>query len=562
MQPSARHLRRRSRTLALLASAALFVGLAAPASAATNDRLTVDASAGSYLRYDGTSDASTIACSTGRRHQNEPTVAINPRNTQIVVAGSNDYCLGTVNGDVWAGYYRSTDGGATWRDSLVPGYPGDTSTAGLASPTTNTCAAAGDPTQSFDTGGRLFYGFICFNRAKPSNGSLYVATYDADGAHYVRTIQVDRGTPSVWGLFQDKINVVADQTSGPTGGNLYVAWVRYPGQSANNVLMFSRSTDHGQAFSKPIRVTQGLGEEQFADLAVGPNGNIYITYRVFAHQSSTSAAIWVVRSTDGGLTFDRPIKIADLDPFDGEAFGGGTCGDGPFTCDNGFTYPRFASLSAVAADATGVHVVWSGRTTSGQAKIYVRNSADGVSWPSPATTIDSVATGHQWFPDVASADGAITAIFYDSRGDSGYSTSTVPGNTSDGKNSGDVINVIRARSTDGGTTWAEATVTDVGSNLNWEQFGSRRSPFAGDYIYVSAVHGAVYGVWTDSRDVLAGDDPRETGGDDDKDGFDIFQEGCVYTPNDINAASYSSPLISDPCLSQGGMDMNIYGAGL
>jgi hypothetical protein len=31
-------------------------------------------------------------------------------------------------------------------------------------------------------------------------------------------------------------------------------------------------------------------------------------------------------------------------------------------------------------------------------------------------------------------------------------------------------------------------------------------------------------------------------------------------PNDINAPSYSQPLVSDACLSQGGLDENIYGA--
>ena len=46
------------------------------------------------------------------------------------------------------------------------------------------------------------------------------------------------------------------------------------------------------------------------------------------------------------------------------------------------------------------------------------------------------------------------------------------------------------------------------------------------------------------------------------DGFDVFQNGCAYTPNDINAPSYSSPSIADPCLSQGGLDSNIYAAGL
>src|SRR6266545_6900476 len=39
----------------------------------------------SYLRYDGTSDATTTACSSGRRSQNEPTVAVNPSDPDIVV---------------------------------------------------------------------------------------------------------------------------------------------------------------------------------------------------------------------------------------------------------------------------------------------------------------------------------------------------------------------------------------------------------------------------------------------------------------------------------------------
>src|SRR6266540_5663393 len=166
------------------------------AQAAGDALVTNDATAGSYLRYDGTSDPTTVACSTGRRSQNEPSVAVDPRDPNIVVAGSNDYCTQIVNGDVWTGYYRSTDGGQTWSDSLVPGYPADESPAGTASPAHGVCSAAGDPTQAFDTGGRLFYGFICFNRAKPVNGGIYVATYGADGATYVRTVEVAKGSPS------------------------------------------------------------------------------------------------------------------------------------------------------------------------------------------------------------------------------------------------------------------------------------------------------------------------------------------------------------------------------
>src|SRR5256885_12662948 len=112
--------------------------------ASSGDTLvTRDNTAGSYLRYDGETDATMTACSTGRRSQNEPTVAVNPRHLNIIVAGSNDYCTQIVNGDVWAGYYRSTYGGYTRSDSLLPGYPKDTSAAGGAPPAHGQCGPAG-----------------------------------------------------------------------------------------------------------------------------------------------------------------------------------------------------------------------------------------------------------------------------------------------------------------------------------------------------------------------------------------------------------------------------------
>ncbi|HEX9312726.1 MAG TPA: sialidase family protein [Actinomycetota bacterium] len=563
----------RLRLMSSLAALALVVGGASQAQGTTgrhpriagrpgiaaNTRVTVDDTSGTYLRYDGTSDDTTDACSTGRRSQNEPTVAVDPSDSSVMTSGSNDYCTAIVNGDVWAGYYRSTDGGASWQDSLVPGYPADTSPAGLASPAHGVCGAAGDPTQSFDSEGRLFYGFICFNRSKPTNGSLYVASYVDHGAAYVRTVRVDRGTPSVWGLFQDKINVVADSTGGPNDGNVYVAWARYPGQSANNAILFSRSTDHGATFSRPYRITHGSGEEQFADLAVGPDGTVYLTWREIAHQHSTHDAVYAATSTDGGVSFSHPVEVAAITPFDSDQFSGngfGDCGDSIFfSCPTGLTYSRFSSISAVAADATGAHIVWSARNADGQARIYASNSSDGVHWSDPAP-LDGVATGHQWFPDVASADGTITAVFYDSRNDPAYSPDLPPGDTADGRNSGDAVSTFVAKSADGGSTWTESEVTTAGSNFGWETHGARRVGFWGDYIYVSAVPGVVQVAWTDSRDLLAGQDPREPQVDD---GFDVLNN-CTYVPNDIDAPSYSSPTIDDPCLSQGGLDQNIYAA--
>jgi hypothetical protein len=558
----------RLRWVSLLMASALVFALAGPAASATDIRLTSDNAPGSYTRYDGGSDASTEGCSTGRRPQNEPTVAIDPSSPSIVVAGSNDYCRQTVGGDVWTGYYRSTDGGMNWNHSLVPGYPGDESEAGTESPLAGQCAAAGDPTQSFDAEGRLFYAFICFNRVKPVNGSVYVARYLDHGATYDRTVLIKKGTPSglfLTGLFQDKINLTADQTDGPGSGNVYVAWSQYDGFAPNNAVLFSRSTDHGLSFSRPEKISPvELGTASFADLAVGPDGTVYLTFLTYPSSSRPTWDIWLSKSTDQGESFGNAVHVDTIQSFDSDQFAGNgfaDCGDGPFACPSGFTFSRFFSSSAVAADEDGVHVVYTAERPTGQAKIFVRNSPDGMTWAGPPATLDQENVGHQWFPDVASADGVLTVIFNDSREDTAYSPDRPPGNTADGVNSGDVVNAFVAQSTDGGLTWKEEKVSSHGSNYGWETHGARRVGFWGDYNYVSAVPGGVFVTWTDSRDLVPGTDPREVGEDDDMDQFDVLQP-CVYEPNDIDALSYTSPLIEDPCLSQGGLDENIYGARL
>jgi hypothetical protein len=555
----------RPRALLPVAALLLVMGLATATQASPSEaRVTRDDTAGSYTLSGGGTDATMTACSTGRRSQNEPTIAVDPHDPNVVVAGSNDYCAQIVNGDVWAGYYRSTDGGENWSNSLVPGYPDDSSAAGLASPAHGSCAAAGDPSQAFDQNGNLFYAFICFNRSGPVNGSVYAAKYVNDGATYDRTVLIKRGTPSglfLSGLFQDKINLTVDQSGGEFSGNVYVAWSQYDGFAPANAVLVSRSTDHGLSFSRPVRVTPvELGTASFADLAVGPDGAVYLTYITYPSQGRLTSDIWLQKSVNGGVSFGPSSHVASITRFDSDQFSGTTgtvdCGDGPFACESGFTYSRFFSSSAVAADANGVHVAYAAERPDGQSKVFVRNSPDGVSFPAAAAQLDTVGTGHQWFPDIASADGTITVVFYDSRGDPGYAPDVPPGSTAGGVNSGDVVNTFIARSTNG-TSWTETQVTTEGSNFGWETHGSRRVGFWGDYIYVSAVPGAVNVTWTDSRDLVPGTDPRETGTDDDHDGFDVFQP-CTYTPNDINAPSYSSPAVNDTCLSQGGLDDNIY----
>jgi hypothetical protein len=491
----------------------------------------------------------------------------------VIVAGSNDYCAQIVNGEVWTGYYRSTDGGLTWTNSLVPGYPADETELGQASPVHGTCGAAGDPTQAFDNEGNLFYAFICFNRAKPVNGGVYVARYSDDGATYDHTVLVKRGTPSglfLAGLFQDKINLTVDQSGGDLDGNVYVAWSEYHGFGPTNAVLFSRSTDGGDSFSSPYRVTpQVLGTASFADVAVGPDGRVYLTYTTDPSAANPVPDVWLQVSDDGGASFGAPIHVASITPFTSSQFSGATgtvdCGDGPFACESGLTFSRFFSNSAVAADDDGVHVVWASETESGpeagQSQVFVRSGdADGSDLGSEVLIADN-PDGHQWFPDITSDGTDLSVVYYDSVGDDFYSPDLPPGNKADGTNSGNPVNTFVATSTDG-TSWTSTMVSSAGSNFGWETHGSRRVGFWGDYLYASAAHtGEVAVAWTDSRDLLSGTDPREVGEDDDADRFDVLQP-CTYVPNDINAPSYTSPLISDPCLSQGGLDENIYFATL
>ena len=132
----------------LVVVVALIVGAVAAAAAVAASpgadvRLTNDAPGTGGYTSDYTlvtgrpyTDATLSECSRSRGRQNEPADVIDPRNTDVIVGSSNDYC-GVYNasaggipqaaGPIWLGYYRSENGGTSFQSSLVPGYPGDTS---------------------------------------------------------------------------------------------------------------------------------------------------------------------------------------------------------------------------------------------------------------------------------------------------------------------------------------------------------------------------------------------------------------------------------------------------
>ena len=328
----------------VIAAGSLLLNVAsASASPGTNVRLTHDETAGAYVSAytlgTGTAytDPTLTECSRSQGRQNEPAVAVDPRDTRVLIGSSNDYC-GVYNngmdangapipsGPVWLGYYRSENSGGTFVSSLVPGYPGDTSPyAALAQVRT---AGSGDPVIAWDKHGRVFMGSESSGDPEgtaKTMGDVWVARYVNsggpagtlnDGKQYQGTVTVASGSsaPNLLGKFHDKTAIEADRTGGSCDGYVYFAWARFTGNTPsgfNSSVYLVRSTDHGATFSSPMKLSQTVHDIQFPDISVTANGHVYVTYRQFAdiRSSQDTDAVMYQKSTDCGGSFSQPTQI-------------------------------------------------------------------------------------------------------------------------------------------------------------------------------------------------------------------------------------------------------------
>jgi len=548
------------------------VPVAGPNVRVTNDQGSAYVSAdriagGSYT------DGVLSRCGTDRRMQNEPTLAIDPRDTSVWSAGSNDYCTVPTAGDAWAGFYRSTNGGAKWTDSLLPGYNGDTSAQGTSSPLAPLVAggalAAGDPMMTWDNRGDLFYMGNNFNRGiadgnsnslRDDIGSIWVATYapsnpadpSTDGSKYVRTVLLATNTFGL-GQSNDKTDLVAD----PATGNVYAAWSDFHGAGCNNIF-FSRSTDHGATFSNPMKVSAGICSNQGPSIAIGPNGQVSVAWEGTTGGSKSKATGTVTgaalaTSHNFGQTFGQASLAITYTPFTSEQFGGNgarECGDAPFNCPSGQTFPRF-DLAGPYLAADNVHgtlvMAFQAEQPSGQGQIEYAFSTDGgATWSAPALLAPS-SSGHQFYVWLTASAGRVSAIFYDSQGDPNYAPARAPCNTATGQTTA-CLNVRYAESTNGGKSFDPSIqITDKPTNPNYEQFGGRLVPFFGDYITVAAQGNTIGAVWTDQRNTAGAADT--TG---DNDGADVAGD-----PETGGTCTSSLTTCFD---GTGGLDQNIYTA--
>jgi hypothetical protein len=443
--------------------------------------------------------------------QNEPHVAVHPANASLVAVGMNDVRTLGVSNDAWQGLAVSSDGGVTYSESLIPGYPGDMSAAGLASPISGN-AAASDPWLGFDNFNNLFFAFIAFQRTPPGQpanttaNALAVAKYAVNPSTgaitYTKTVVVERGTVGL-GQQEDKEALAVDtSTSSPFNGNVYVCWARFTG--GQNHLTVKVSRDHGETWATSTFTgpQNSLNNMQGCNLSIEPDGDVYVGYRTFDNNSGVSnpndSAIFVARSADGGATFSTPVEVARFVDYRQNA---------------SRTPPVFRTFSvvAMAADGNGVYVAWQGRNGAKGGDVFIsRSKLNGAAgtWETPVIPND-VGVGHQLMPALAAAGGTLSVIWYDSRSEPAF-TATGPvtgqcpaGATTQTACTGMEVFYDQASTTAAGalTFGADLPVTDDTFNPN--TYGSIKAitPFIGDYIAVAATPTTAYAVWTDNRDV-------------------------------------------------------------
>jgi hypothetical protein len=457
------------------------------------------------------------------RQSNETTVSISPADPNIVAAGGNDYRMVTVAGDVWLGFYISQDNGATWFNTFVPGFPTDTSAAGLASPLLG-LDASGDPVVRFDAEGNLYVAAIAFNRNfdqadRPVDNLVYVTRYDytpgtpagtstpnsaanPPNFTYAFTTVVDRGAvgfavPGVIGFagtFTDKEWMEVDTyEASPCSGNVYVAHTNFHGAAGNSPIMFSRSADGGETFSQSKTISTGgpagTPRNQGVDIAVASDGTVYLAYTAAQGGGNSFNGIAIVRSTDCGRKWGQPVQVGSIND--------------PQAPGVAFRTPAFAFVAVDDKDPDVVYVAY--QSLSGDYDIYVQRSTDGgATWGAPVQVNEDPGARHQIFPTIDVSNGALHVAWYDFR------NSTTAAN--------EALDVYYASSNTTGAVYPafseNVRVSDVSHNGNCLMFGGGTVAFHGDYneldAYWDGTNHLVHVAWADNRDVSPCDlDPAE-----------------------------------------------------
>ena len=327
----------------------------------------------------------TVNQDTAAAPQNETAIAVDPSNPNRIVAGANDYVTRTwactigstpcsALGDGYSGTYFSNDGGATWCcTSSDPAHLG-TLIPGVEHLTGGPYDAGGDPSVAFDSQGNAYYAGLGFDRTSPpSTVTVSKGTFDGGGnlSWSAPTFINPSTSPST---LNDKEWIAVDTNpSSPFLDRIYVSWTRFlfnahSGAYTQSPIFFAYSDDGGSTFSTPKAVSGNVLYDQGSRPVVGPDGSVYVFWDG-ATRLSTLDSTWVVKSTDGGVTWGKPVQVSTLnesEPLANTAF-------------------RLNSFPAAAAAPNGdLYATWTTETSDGSVAVYSKSTNGGANWTTPA----------------------------------------------------------------------------------------------------------------------------------------------------------------------------------
>ncbi|HEY2077069.1 MAG TPA: sialidase family protein [Streptosporangiaceae bacterium] len=270
----------------------------------------------------------TVNQDTAAAPQNETAIAVDPNNPNRVVAAANDYAPRTWSctvggtpcsalGDGYSGTYFSNNGGTTWAGlSSDPSHLG-TLIPGVERLTGGQYDAGGDPSVAFDSKGNVYYAGLGFNRTSaPNTVAVNKGTFDSSGnLTWGPPTFVDQTTSPA--VLNDKEWIAADSNpSSPFRDRVYVTYTRFifnahTGSFVQAPIQFAYSADGGATFSTPVNIGGNVLYDQGSRPIVGPDGTLYVIFEGSTRLAALNSE-WIVKSTDGGASFSKPVKIADV----------------------------------------------------------------------------------------------------------------------------------------------------------------------------------------------------------------------------------------------------------
>jgi hypothetical protein len=227
---------------------------------------------------------------------------------------------------------------------------------------------------------------------------------------------------------------------------------------------FAVSSNQGVTWSKAKQVSLGTqnGAVQGSQVAVGPDGTVYVVYEVF--YAGNQRAQFLTKSTDGGSTFTTPVAITPK-----------------FHELNIGSLYRTNSFASIAV-GSNVNVVYSDQPGTTAQVEFIHSTTSGFTAP---VVINDVSTGDHFFPSVAVDGNSVVHTSW-------FDTRNSPSNP-------EFYDVYATYTKDGSTfaTNARVTPTIIDSGT-----GFLTGPFIGDYAGIAAAFNTVSGkseahpVWT------------------------------------------------------------------